>query len=84
MQRRATENGTTAMGQIQPRTHQADDTDSLLVTNPDTRTRAFAVLDLILFKFELFQDLVSQETSKIRIRLGEVPRIKVGTSGPVA
>ena len=75
MQRRATENGTTTVGEIQPRTHQADDADALFIPYPDPRPRPLAVLNLILLELELLQNLISQEPPEVGVGFRVVPRV---------
>jgi hypothetical protein len=65
------------MREVQPRTHKADDPDSLLVPDTDSGPRPFAVLNLILFQFELLDDLISQEAPELGVGLGVVARIQV-------
>ena len=72
------------MREVQPRTHQADDPDSLLVPDTDSWPRPFAMLNLILFQLELLNDLIGQEPSHFGIGLGVVARIQIGPPSPVS
>jgi hypothetical protein len=72
------------MREVQPRTHKADDPDSLLVPDTDSGPRPFAVLNLILFQLKLLDDLIGQEPSQFGIRLRIIPGIQIGPPSPIS